>query len=76
MEFTEVIKNRYSCKKYSDRQISKEQLDAILEAGRCAPTAKNLQEHHIYVVQSKEALAKIDQYTPCRYGLPRILCSL
>lgn len=42
MEFREVIKNRYSCKKYSDRQVEKEKLEAILNAGRLAPTAKNL----------------------------------
>ena len=32
MEFTEVIRDRYSCKKYDGRQITKEQLEAILEA--------------------------------------------
>lgn len=73
MEFTEVIKNRYSCKKFDGRQISKEQLDAILEAGRVAPTAKNLQEQHIYVIQSAEVLEKIDQTTPCRYGAPTVI---
>ena len=73
MEFKEVIKARYSCKKYSDRQVEKAALDAILEAGRVAPTAKNLQEQHIYVVQSPEALAKIDAITPCRYGAPTVL---
>lgn len=73
MEFTEVIRNRYSCKKYDGKQITKEQLDAILEAGRVAPTAKNLQEQHIYVVQSEEGLAKIDKVTPCRYGAPTVL---
>jgi nitroreductase len=74
MEFTDVIRNRYSCKAYdSSRQLSASQLKAILEAGRCAPTAKNLQEHHIYVVQSVEGLGKIDQATPCRYGAPTVL---
>lgn len=74
MEFKEVIKNRYSCKKYdTSKQVSDEQLNAILEAGRLAPTAKNLQEQHIYVVQSAEGLAKIDQCTPCRYGAPTVL---
>lgn len=73
MEFTEVVKNRYSCKKFSDRQIAPEKMDAILEAGRLAPTAKNLQEQHIYVVQSPEALAKIDAVTPCRYGARTVL---
>ena len=73
MEFKEVIKKRYSCKKYSDRKVEKEKLDAILNAGRLAPTAKNLQEQHVYVVQSPEGLAKIDKVTPCRYGAPTVL---
>ena len=73
MEFTEVVKNRYSCKKYDGKQISTEQLDAVLQAGRLAPTAKNLQGQRIYVVKSAEGLAKIDELTPCRYGAPTIL---
>ncbi|MBR6402261.1 MAG: nitroreductase family protein [Eubacterium sp.] len=73
MEFNDVIKNRYSCKKYSDKKVEEDKLKAILEAGRLAPTAKNLQEQHIYVVQSEEALAKIDAATPCRYGAPIVL---
>ena len=73
MEFKEVIKNRYSCKKYSDRQVEADKLTAILNAGRLAPTAKNLQEQHVYVVRSAEALAKIDAVTPCRYGAPMVL---
>lgn len=74
MDFTEVIKSRYSCKKYdSEKQISNEQLTEILEAGRVAPTAKNLQEQHVYVVQSAEGLAKIDKCTPCRYGAPTVI---
>ncbi len=73
MEFKDVVKNRYSCKKYSDRQVPEEKLLAILEAGRLAPTAKNLQEQRIYVIQSAEALAKVDKLTPCRYGAPTVL---
>lgn len=73
MEFTDVIKNRYSCKKYSDRVIEEDKLAAILEAGRVAPTAKNLQEQHVYVLQSAEALEKFDGLTPCRYGASTVL---
>lgn len=73
MEFKELIKARYSCKKYDGNQVSAEQLQAILEAGRLAPTAKNLQEQHIYVLQSEEALTIIDEVTPCRYGAPTVL---
>lgn len=70
MEFTDVIEKRYSCKNYSARKVEDEKLTAILNAGRVAPTAKNFQEQRIYVVRSKEGLAKIDAATPCRYGAP------
>lgn len=73
LEFKEVIRKRYSCKKFSDRQVEEEKLSAILEAGRLAPTAKNLQEQHVYVLRTPEALAKIDAVTPCRYGAPTVL---
>lgn len=73
MEFTEVIRDRYSCKKFDGRAVENEQLEAILEAGRLAPTAKNLQEQRIYVMQSAEALAKVDAITPCRYGAATVL---
>ena len=72
MEFMETVKNRFSCRKFSDRQVEPEKLDAILEAGRLAPTAKNLQEQRVYVAQSAEALAKIDSASPCRYGAPTV----
>ncbi len=73
MEFRDVIRNRYSCKKYSSRQVEEEKLSAILEAGRLAPTAKNLQEQRVYVIRGAEALKKIDGVTPCRYGAPTVL---
>ena len=43
MDFNEVIRCRYSCKRFDpERRLSREQLGAILEAGRLAPTAKNV----------------------------------
>ena len=74
MEFTELVSARYSCKKFdSGRQVDAAALQEILEAGRLAPTAKNLQEQRVYVLQSPEALAKVDELTPCRYGAPTVL---
>ena len=73
MEFKEVVKKRYSCKKFSDRQVEPDKLAAILEAGRVAPTAKNLQEQRVYVIRTEEVLAKIDAVSPCRYGAPTVL---
>lgn len=73
MNFSDVIKERYSCKKFSERQVEEEKLQKILQAGRLAPTAKNLQEQRIYVIQSAEGLAKVDKLTPCRYGASTVL---
>lgn len=73
MDFLKLASDRYSCKKYSSRALEEDKLQKILEAGRVAPTAKNLQEQHIYVAESDEALAIIDSVTPCRYGAPKVL---
>ena len=74
MEFSELVSKRYSCKSYDpERKVPDELLNRVLEAGRLAPTAKNLQEQRIYVAQSDEALAKVDGLTPCRYGAPTVI---
>ena len=73
MEFKEIIRTRCSCRKFDARQVSAEALSAVLEAGRLAPTAKNLQEQRIYVIQSAEGLGKVDSLTPCRYGAPTVI---
>ncbi len=73
MDFLELARERYSCKKYAPTPVEKEKLDAILEAARIAPTAKNSQPQRVYVLQSEEALSKADGLTPCRYGAPVML---
>lgn len=74
MDFLTLASKRYSCKSYNpELNLTEAQLQTILEAGRLAPTAKNLQEQHVYVATSAEALEKIDQCTPCRYGAPTVL---
>lgn len=71
--FMDIVRERYSCRSFDSTQVKREHLDVILEAGRLAPTAKNLQEQHVYVCQSADVLAKIDSLTPCRYGAPTCL---
>ena len=71
--FMSLAQSRYAVRKYSSKPVEKEKVEAILEAGRIAPTAANLQPQRIYVIQSKEGLAKIDSLTSCRYGAPLVL---
>ena len=73
MDFTQVVKNKKKKKKYSSKPVPDEAIKAILETGRLAPTAKNLQEQHIYLLRSGESLAKMDSLTPCRYNAPAVL---
>ena len=59
MDFLTLAKERYSCRKLTDRPVSEEQICAILEAGLAAPTACNYQPFRIWVLTSDEALAKV-----------------
>ena len=70
MEFDKVIRERKATRKFSNRPVSVEIVDKILEAGNLAPTAKNLQPLEIYVINSPEGLEFVDAASPCRYGAP------
>lgn len=73
MTFSELVKARYSVRKFSDKPIEPEKLNAVLEAARLAPTAKNLQPVHVYVVASPQGMEKMRTLTPCHYGAPVVL---
>ena len=73
MTFTELAKERYSVRQFSDKPVEPEKLEAVLQAARLAPTAKNLQAYHIYVVKSREGMEKMRTLTPCHYGAPVVL---
>ena len=73
MDFTELVAQRYSVRKYAEQPVEPEKLQAVLEAGRLAPTAKNLQPQRIYVIQSPEALAKVREIVHCAFNAPTVL---
>lgn len=73
MDFETVIRKRESTRRFSDKKLEREKLEKILEAGRLAPTAKNLQDFRIYIVESESAIKKLDEAHPCRYGAPTSL---
>ena len=67
MTYTELVKARYSCRKFSNKPVSDELIRKVLEAGRLAPTAKNVQPVKIWVLRSDDALAKIKSCTPFKW---------
>ena len=56
MNTFDVMKARYSVRSYKQTPVEPEKLQAVLEAGRVAPTACNNQPQKIYVVQTAEGL--------------------
>ena len=68
MELLTALETRYSCRAYAPDVPTREEIDAVLEAGRLAPTAKNNQPVRLWVATGEENLAKIDACTGCRYG--------
>ncbi|MBR1690771.1 MAG: nitroreductase family protein [Oscillibacter sp.] len=73
MDLLELAKARWSVRKFSPRPLEREKLERILEAGQAAPTAANFQPQHIYVLQSEEALARINSLCRCIYGAKTVL---
>ena len=70
MEFAKLSAERYSLRKFSDRPVEQEKLTQVLEAGRSAPTAHNLQPQRIFVLQSPQALEKADGCTGAHFHPP------
>lgn len=70
MDFATLAAERYSLRKFSDRPVEEEKLQAVLESGRSAPTAHNLQPQRILVLRSPEALEKADGCASCHLHAP------
>ena len=55
----EEIYKRRSIRKYTDKEISDEDMKKILKAGMNAPSAHNLKPYDLIVIKNKETLAKL-----------------
>lgn len=55
----DLIKARHSIRKYTNKQISKENLETILEAGNFAPNAGGGQRSMMVAIHNKELVAHI-----------------
>jgi nitroreductase len=68
-ETLQDIRERRSCRKFQDRQISDEQLNTILEAGTWAATGRGLQSPIMIVVQDKPTLEKLSKMNAVVMGV-------
>jgi nitroreductase len=54
MSLVDVVSSRRSIRRYEKREIPKDVLDKVLEAGRQAPSAANRQPFHFIVITNQE----------------------
>jgi nitroreductase len=59
MDVMDAIRTRRSIRSYTDQPVEEEKLEAVLEAGRLAPSARNMQEWRYVVVRDPELRAKL-----------------
>ncbi len=69
MKFSELCLSRFSARSYTEKSVEREKLDAVLEAGRLAPTAANKQPQKIIVVKDTNKLSEAADI----YGAPLAL---
>ena len=61
MDFLEVIEKRHSVRKYSDRPVEKEILDAIIKVAQTAPSSRNSKSSAFMIVEDRDTLDALSQ---------------
>ena len=70
--FLRLAAERYSCRSFQKREVEDYLVNSILEAARLAPTAKNIQPVHIWVIRNPEVLESLKKATACTFDAPVI----
>ena len=72
MELLELMKHRRSIRKYQDRQISKADLETIIEAGTYAPNAGGGQRSMIVGIHNAALAGKIGRMNVARFDRSKL----
>lgn len=70
------ILNRKSVRAYTDRAVSREQLDTLLRAAMAAPTGRDMRPWKFVVIDDKEALAALSEQLPYAKMLPEAAAAI
>ena len=70
MEFSRLVRERHSVRKFTEEPVSKEQLLRLLEETRLAPTAVNHQPQRYLVITEKAGMEKLSRCTKYTFGAP------
>ena len=59
MDFLEVIEKRRSVRRYSDKPVERELLDAIVRVAQTAPSSRNSKSSAFMIVEDKDTLVAL-----------------
>ncbi len=67
MDFYKLADERYSCRKFSDREVEREKLEKIMDVAVMAPSAVNYQPIKVWLMESESAREILQKVTPYRF---------
>ncbi len=73
MTFLELAKERYSCRKFSEKPVEQEKTAKIIQAALYAPTAVNKQPFKIFEINSNDSIEKLKKATPYTFNAKEFL---
>lgn len=73
MNFLDLAKERYSCRKFSEKIVEQEKIDKIIECALSAPTALNKQPFKIWIIKDEKVSEKLSKTTPFTYDAKIVL---
>lgn len=68
MDFKTLSQSRYSARSFSAAPVERDKLEAILQAGRAAPTACNMQPQRVLAIHTPEGLETVKKCTRAHFG--------
>lgn len=72
MDFVTLAKERFSCRKFSNKPVEQEKIDSIIDVALLSPTGLNKQPFKIFCLKADSA-DKLKKATPFTYGAPLFL---
>jgi len=69
MDFLEVIEKRHSVRKYSDKPVERELLEAIVRTAQTAPSSRNSRSSGYIIVEDRDTLDALSQMRDYGSGL-------
>ncbi len=70
MTFSQLAKERYSCRKFKSDKVEDEKINTIIEAALVAPTAVNKQPQRILVLTDESKLLSLKECTRFDFDAP------